>query len=229
VSHDSPPELLVLHAVRISGFADNAAVAHRFELDPSETDGLLRDAEARGWTTYHAFGGTAGWSLTERGRAEHERRLASELTNVGCAEDVRDVHRGFLPLNALLLRACTDWQLRPAVGHRLVPNDHADRIWDAGVLRELLAIDRALRPLMGRLGSRLTRFRGYDARFSAALTRARAGEPDFVARTDVDSCHRVWFELHEDLIATLGIDRHAQVRGPGRPSPRQPRGDHEVE
>jgi hypothetical protein len=28
-----------------------------------------------------------------------------------------------------------------------------------------------------------------------------------VDRTDVDSCHRVWFELHEDLVATLGIDR----------------------
>ncbi|WP_245966848.1 hypothetical protein [Sphaerisporangium album] len=35
-------------------------------------------------------------------------------------------------------------------------------------------------------------------RFTAALAGAR-----------VDSCHRVWFELHEDLIATLGLDRHA--------------------
>jgi hypothetical protein len=32
----------------------------------------------------------------------------------------------FLPLNALLLRACTDWQLKRAVGDRLVPNDHSD-------------------------------------------------------------------------------------------------------
>jgi len=30
-----------------------------------------------------------------------------------------------------------------------------------------------------------------------------------VDHTDVDSCHRVWFELHEDLIATLGIDRRS--------------------
>lgn len=39
---------------------------------------------------------------------------------------------------------------------------------------------------------------------------AEAGERAFVDRTDVDSCHRVWFELHEDLIATLGIDRGAE-------------------
>ncbi len=53
----------------------------------------------------------------------------------------------------------------------------------------------------------LTRFCGYDSRFSAALTHARSGETAWVDRTDVDSCHRVWFELHEDLVATPGIDR----------------------
>jgi hypothetical protein len=47
----------------------------------------------------------------------------------------------------------------------------------------------------------LPRFQGYDARFSAALAR---GDVD---RSDVDSCHRVWFELHEDLLATLNLRR----------------------
>ncbi len=56
----------------------------------------------------------------------------------------------------------------------------------------------------------LTRFGGYDRRFTAALRRARDGDAAWVDRTDVDSCHRVWFELHEDLLATLGIDRHGQ-------------------
>ena len=210
MSHDSPPDLLVLHAVRVTGFIDTAAIAHRFDLDASETEEHLRDAEAHGWTTYTAFGDTAGWSLTERGRAENERRLTSELTNVRGEPDVRDVYREFLPLNALLLRACTDWQLKPAPDDRLVPNDHTDPAWDAGVLRELTAVDRALPVLIGRLGNLLTRFRGYEARFSAALTRAQAGELAFVDRTDVDSCHSVWFQLHEDLIATLGIDRRTQ-------------------
>lgn len=210
MSHDSPPDLLVLHAVRITGFTDAAAIAHRFDLDASETEELLRDAEAHGWTTYTAFGDIAGWSLTERGRAENERQLTSELTNLRGEPDVRDIYREFLPLNALLLRACTDWQLKPAPGDRLVPNDHTDPTWDAGVLRELSAIDRALPVLIDRLGNLLTRFRGYEARFSAALTRAQAGELAFVDRTDIDSCHRVWFQLHEDLIATLGIDRRTQ-------------------
>jgi len=35
----------------------------------------------------------------------------------------------------------------------------------------------------------------------------QAGDGGWVDRTDVESCHRVWFELHEDLVATLGVDR----------------------
>ncbi|MEV0421880.1 transcriptional regulator [Streptosporangium canum] len=207
---DSPHDLLVLHAVRITGFADTPVIAHRYGLDAAETEEALRDAEARGWVEHTAFAGTGGWSLTESGRAENERLLAAELARADGADEVRDVYREFLPLNALLLQACTDWQLRPTAGDRLAVNDHSDPAWDAGILYELAGIDRALLPLADRLGSVLARFRGYDTRFAAALARARAGEGAWVDRTDVDSCHRVWFELHEDLIATLGLDRHAE-------------------
>ncbi|MBG0826022.1 transcriptional regulator [Planomonospora sp. ID91781] len=210
MTRDSPPDLLVLHAVRLTGFADTPVIAHRFGLDATEAEEALRDAESRGWVGHTAFAGTGGWSLTDSGRAENERRLAAELARAGGADEVRAVHREFLPLNARLLRACTDWQIRPAAGDRLAVNDHSDPAWDARILRELADIDRALAPLADRLGSVLTRFRGYDTRFAAALARARAGEGAWVDRTDVDSCHRVWFELHEDLIATLGLDRHAE-------------------
>ncbi|GAA4963827.1 hypothetical protein HD597_003469 [Nonomuraea thailandensis] len=207
---DSAPALLALHAVRISGMADTAVIARRYGLDPAETKELLLDAEAYGWVEHASFAGTGGWSLTGRGRAENERLLAAELARAGGAGEVRDVYRAFLPLNALLLQACTDWQLRPTAGDRLAVNDHSDAAWDARVLRELGEVGDGLRPLAGRLASVLTRFRGYDTRFAAALARARAGESGWVDHTDVDSCHRVWFELHEDLIATLGLDRNQE-------------------
>lgn len=210
MTRGSAPALLVLHAVRITGYADTPVIAHRFGLDTAETKELLYDAEAYGWVEHSAFADSGGWSLTERGRAENERLLGDELARVGGVEEIRDVHREFLPLNALLLRACTDWQLRPTAGDRLAVNDHSDPGWDARVLHELAGIDRALAPLVDRLGSVLTRFLGYDRRFTAALTRARTGDTAWVDRTDVDSCHRVWFELHEDLIATLGISRHTE-------------------
>ncbi|WP_167219156.1 transcriptional regulator [Kribbella shirazensis] len=198
---------LVLHSVRLTGFADTPAIARRFELPQSAVEEALRDAEARGWTTYSSFAGTAGWSLTEAGRVENERLLAAELSDAEGGSGVREVYREFLPLNGLLQQACTDWQLRPTPADPLAANDHTDAAWDAGVLHELSAVDRALASITSRLTDVLPRFSGYDTRFSQALRRAAAGETSWIDRSDVDSCHRVWFELHEDLLATLNLKR----------------------
>ena len=207
MTQDSPPDLLVLHAVRILGFADTPAIAQRFGTDRADAAEILLDAQARGWVQHAAFAGLEGWSLTDSGRVENQRQLADELAGTGNAGEIRDAYRAFLPLNSRLQRACTNWQLRPTSGDRLAVNDHRDPAWDAAVLDELTAIDLALAPLADRLGAILVRLRAYDTRFTAALRRARAGEGGWVDRTDVDSCHRVWFQLHEDLIATLGLDR----------------------
>lgn len=208
MTQESPPNLLVLHAVRVLGFADTAAIAHRFGIEQASASEVLLDAQAHGWVQKTEFADLRGWSLTESGRAENERQLAQELAHTGRANEIRDAYRDFLPLNTRLQQACTDWQLRPAHGDPLAANDHSDPAWDAAVLDELDTIGRALEPLADRLGTVLPRLRGYDTRFTAALRRARAGDSNWVDRTDIDSCHRVWFELHEDLIATLGIDRH---------------------
>jgi hypothetical protein len=52
----------------------------------------------------------------------------------------------------------------------------------------------------------LPRFSGYAERLELAVENA-ATEPAWLTATDRDSFHRIWFELHEDLIATLGIRR----------------------
>src|SRR4028119_1944490 len=58
----SPVALLVLHAARLLGFADTAAVAQRFDLDAAATHEHLLDAQANGWVTRTAFADTAGWA-----------------------------------------------------------------------------------------------------------------------------------------------------------------------
>lgn len=208
MTRTSAVDLLVLHAVRLRGMADNRAVAQRFGLDREVADELLLDQQAYGWLTFAEFAGVGGWSLTDRGRAENERRLAAELSAVaGGDAAVRAVHDRFLPLNERLLRACTDWQIRPAPGAPMAANDHRDPGWDGRVLAELAELSDGLSPLVDELTGVLERFRGYDSRFAAALARAEAGDPSWVDRSGADSCHVVWFELHEDLVATLGIRR----------------------
>jgi hypothetical protein len=209
VSRSSPPELLVLHAVRLLGMGTSAAVAARFGLAHAAADELLLDAQAYGWVTWSEFAGHGGWSLTGRGRAENERLLAAELGEVpGGAGAVTRVHSAFLPLNDRLQRACTDWQIRPRPGDPLCGNDHSDPAWDGRVLAELAELAGDLTPLVQELAGILGRFRGYDTRFTTAARRASAGEPSWVDNSGADSCHRVWFELHEDLIATLGLRRN---------------------
>lgn len=208
--HDSPAELLVLHAVRLSGLADDHRVARRFGLDPGSTAEQLLDFQAYGWVTWSEFAGLGGWSLTEAGRLRGERLLADELDGAGARPGVRQVHADFLPHNDRLQRACTNWQLRPTDADPLAPNQHDDSTWDAEVIDDLVGLASALQELQDRLVGQLTRFAGYHGRFAGALDRVREGDPRWVNRVGEDSCHSVWMELHEDLIASLGLQR-----GPG--------------
>ncbi len=204
---DSSAELLTLHAIRLKGMADDAEVAARFGLDLTLARELLLDFQAFGWITRVEFVGTAGWTLTESGRSENERQLAHELAATNSNSSIHDAYLSFLPHNDRLLRACTDWQLRPSGADPLAVNEHTDNEWDQRVLTTLSALREELRTICQELGHRLARFRGYDDRFTAALARVEQGELTWVARPRVDSCHTVWMELHEDLIATLGIRR----------------------
>lgn len=210
MTRPSPPFLLVLHAVRLLGLADSAAIAERAGVDHGQTVEMLHDAEQHGWVQYNSFAGLGGWSLTEEGRTENERQLADDRASADPDDTIEAVYRDFLPLNARLVRACTDWQLRPTREDALAPNDHTDPSWDAPILVELTTLSTALAPLIERLGGVMARFAEYDTRFDTALRHAQAGQNEWIDRTDIDSCHRVWFQLHEDLIATLGIDRRTE-------------------
>ncbi len=208
--HQSSPTLLVLHAVRVKGMADTAAVARRFGLDRAEAEELLLDFEAYGWVQRSEFAGVGGWSLTERGRTENERLLAEELSETGARTVVTESHTSFVQLNERFLGTITKWQIRPEPGSPMASNDHTDHRWDDRVLESLTSLSRRLRPVADSLSSALPRFEGYPDRFAAALARAERGERRYVDEPGVDSCHTVWFELHEDLIATLNL-----TRGPG--------------
>ena len=61
------------------------------------------------------------------------------------------------------------------------------------------------------LAGRLSRFGGYAGLYGTAVVKAQAGQYAWIDAPDRDSCHLVWIQFHEDLLATLGLDR-----GPGR-------------
>lgn len=203
----SAVELLTLHGVRLAGMADAAAVARRFALDRHEVEELLLDLEATGRVRFTEFADVRGWSLTEAGRVENERQLGAELDHAGARDAVTAAHATFVGLNDRFLETITRWQIRPAPWDPMAPNDHTDWRWDERVLDTLAGLSRRLGPVEEQLMSALARFEGYTGRFAAALDRARSGQRTWVDEPRIDSCHTVWFQLHEDLLATLGLER----------------------
>lgn len=203
----SHPSILVLHAIRLLGFAATHQIAHRYGLDRRLTMEDLLDFEAHGWVTRSEFAETEGWSLTERGRAENERRLAAELDASGARSAVSGVYQRFLPLNARFQDAATRWQVRALPWDAMAANDHTDFRWDDRVIATLGAVGRKLVPLDAELAAAVPRFGGYAARYDAALARVIRGEARWVDGLGIDSCHVVWMQLHEDLLATLGLQR----------------------
>ncbi len=172
----SNPTLLALLAIRLLGMADD-------EQDGSP--GRVRRVTGLD---------------PDRGRqTEYERQLADEVKATDASDLLQSTYRDFVVQNDRLLRASTDWQIRPNAEDSLAVNNHVDRRWDTRVLHTLADVDAYLRGACRSLSARLQRFRGYDQRFPSALARVERGEHAWVNRPRADSCHTVWMELHELL------------------------------
>jgi hypothetical protein len=192
--HPSDPRLLVLHALRLKGIADAATVAGAAGLP--EDEGLAAERT----------GAPASWSLTPAGRAEHLRELRAEVDTTATRATVTGAYERFRALNAGVLDACSRWQVR-SIGGQLVRNDHRDPAYDARVVADLARLGERAAPLCDDLAGALERYRGYGPRLREAVARVEAGEGEWFAKPLVPSFHTVWFELHEDLLTTLGLER----------------------
>ena len=108
---------------------------------------------------------------------------------------------------------CTEWQLRDVDGESTV-NDHSDGVYDAGVIEKLAVAARPGRADLHRPRRRprpLRRLRPPPHRTPSQ--RVRTGDSDWFTKPMIASYHTVWFEMHEDLLCTLGIERGAEGEG----------------
>ena len=205
MAHASEPDFVVLHTVRLKGFAETDAVADACGLGAEDVDRHLTSFAGTG-LALRREGRLCGWSLTPAGRAQHAERVANELTACGARDQVESAYQSFLDINADLLGVCTEWQLKPDGGGQ-VPNDHSDSTYDKEVVTRLREIDEQVQPVCADLARVLDRFARYGTRLGTALSRVEAGEIEWFTKPLIDSYHTVWFELHEDLLTTLGIER----------------------
>ena len=153
-----------------------------------------------------------GWMLTQEGRGRSQQLVTSELESSGFREEINSNYQGFLSSNQRFLSLCTDWQLRTVNGEQEI-NDHSDTTYDEEVITRLVDINNEIQPVCKSLADSLNRFEGYSRRFSEALHKVQNNEPEWFTKPMIDSYHTIWFELHENLLVTLGIERTKETEG----------------
>jgi hypothetical protein len=206
MTRPQPPgtDLLVLHALRCIGFAGLERVATATGLPEADVESELIDLAVAGLVGRVA-GDFGGWGLTDAGRTADAEQIAAELDAAGTRTAVAAAYDDFLVLNPELLDLCAAWQTRSVDGGAAI-NEHVDPAYDARVLDRLTDFDRRAEVVCAALSAALPRFGRYRVRLADALARARSGALEHVTDSTA-SYHTVWFQLHEDLLATLGIPR----------------------
>jgi hypothetical protein len=197
-------DLLVLHTLRCVGYATLDRVAEAAGMPAPDVESELIDLAVAGLVT-HEPGDFGGWDLSEAGRVADAERIAGELDAAGARSIAAEAYDRFLVLNPELLDLATAWQTRTVDGVMSL-NDHSDRAYDARVLDRFAEFDRRAEVACAGLSAALLRFQRYRVRLAGALARARSGALEYVTDS-MGSYHTVWFQLHEDLLVTLGIPR----------------------
>lgn len=192
----------VLNAVVLKQMAGPAAVCEATGLSEGEVSAAVEELAGRGLLLVigeQAFPGEgAAEALTEE--------AAARFGAVRQDPAVLEAMDRFEDTNTQLLATMTKWQTVD-VGGRQVPNDHSDASYDDRIVQRVERLVRRLDPLLDALAVHEPRFGRYRNRFERALESVDSGLSDYVSSPLVDSVHTVWFELHEDLLRTLGRRR----------------------
>ncbi len=201
VEVDADAEFLVMHALRIKGYAPVEVIAEISGVDQAIVENMLTGMVETGWCRHVAARNL--WQLSPVGRDRHGERL-QEVSGV-TVDGLRGPYPQFLDLNVGFKDLCNRWQIRNGD-----PNDHSDQDYDTARIAELRAMhDQALAPIAG-FAEAIPRFASYDRRLTTSLVRLESGEHRMFTGVMCGSYHDVWMELHEDLVQLLGVDRHEE-------------------
>ncbi len=194
-------QFLVLHALRIKGFAAADSLA---DISGASVDMVLSTLSilAEGGLCRHLAARDL-WQLTPAGR--HHHLAVRPVLSDGQSEELRVHYEPFLEFNLGFKELCNRWQMRGAE-----PNDHTDHQFDQARIMELRQMHSgAVVHLRGFVGA-LPRFENYERRLANALTCLEDGDTRMFTGVMCGSYHDVWMELHEDLVQLLSVDRHAE-------------------
>jgi hypothetical protein len=193
-------ELALLMALRTQGLASVPRAAVAAGVDTDAAAKALADFADSGLAKLRE-GRATGYMLLPPGSARLDELLSDE--GLRSSDALADGYDRFMQLNTRVLKVCSEWQLREDD----VPNDHSDRDYDAAVIDRLTELHRRCAKGVGAFAEHAQRYGPYSARLDDCVERLHAGDTAAFTAVLAESYHTVWFELHQDLLLTLGRER----------------------
>lgn len=111
----------------------------------------------------------------------------------------------FEALDTELKSVCSMWQVRQDGTGSL--NTHDDPEYDFAVIEKLVEIHGRLREFVRSVSGLETELADLTVELDNAMARVSEGEFDYFTGVQLNSFHNLWFELHEDLLCTMGLQR----------------------
>jgi hypothetical protein len=197
------PYLLTLHTLTLRQLANAEQLGDIILQEPGDIEASLERAVAEG----AAMAARGAFMITPKGRQLLDEAYPTWFADHRADSTVMDaIERFETGVNKQVLSITTDWQTIEVGGERTA-NDHADADYDARIIDKLGQVhDKTVKVLNPIVVAEPTVDRFLD-RIAAALTRAEAGETDYVSGVRVDSFHTVWFQMHEHLLRITGTVR----------------------
>ena len=149
----------MLHALRLRGVAEAAAIAEMMDVELDSVARELATLEDADLVAYR-HGRIAGFTQTPEGRAVGDHLLRSELAEADVRVEVEELYQNFLGCNDELLAVCFAWQVRDDDGEQ-VRNDHSDTAYDDQVRERLVAVHDTVDPVLAALEGALVRMGGH--------------------------------------------------------------------
>lgn len=178
----------VLHALRVKGAATVQDVTRIGAVD--NPAGVLSLLVADGLAARHTAGEREYFTLTAAGADSDARAMLALSAGSDALANLYDER--FLDLNTRFKELCARWQQQ---GESIELVERAEEIHEA--LDGLLALAAMHAPHLER----------YRVRLATSIEAFLDGDASALMAPVGESYHNTWFELHEDLIATLGRTR----------------------
>ncbi|NLG56705.1 MAG: hypothetical protein GX542_13840 [Rhodococcus sp.] len=171
-------ELALLQTVQIKGAVTPELLATHLGVAPASAQAAYDALVAQGKAAETAPGSIA---LTDAGVSELNDQLDAERVSID-EDSIAEVHESFLPLQ-----------------------ERFDDVIASGDVDALVALDREASVVFDDLSAFVPRLSRYQDLLAESLSKATAGEENWIADPEIDSYATVWSELRRELREAAGV------------------------